>query len=113
MTSLKTTSDRKPLCIFDLLVLVAVSALPMAGALPPSDAIVLVLLMLPLGFVLWWLPGLGGRGHWPDLLILPAFMALTFIYIMLSLITFIRDPTAAVSLIGAQLIAMIYVTFRS
>jgi hypothetical protein len=94
------------------MVLVAASALPLAGARPPSGAVGLVVVMLAVGILLWWLPMLGGRGSWPDLLILPAFMTLTVFYLFLSVCAFLCDPAAAVSVIGAQLIALIYVSFR-
>jgi len=112
MTFPKTTLSRNPPRILDLVVLVAVSAPPMAGARPPSVAAGFAVLMLAVGFLLWWLPWLGGQGTWPDLLILPAFMMLTFIYLFLSIGTFLCDPEAAVSVVGAQLIALVYVSFR-
>jgi hypothetical protein len=113
MTFPHTTSSRNPLSILDLMVLVAVSALPLAGIRPPSDAAGFAAVMLPVGFLLWWLPGLGGQGRWTDLLILPVFMAMTLFYLFLSMAAFLCDPGAAVSVIGAQLIALIYVSFRS
>jgi hypothetical protein len=112
MTFPDTTSSRNPPRILDLVVLVAVSALPMAGARPPSGATGFSVAMLPVGFLLWWLPWLGGRGRWPDLLILPAFMTLTLFYLFLSIGAFLCDPEAAVSVLGAQLIALVYVSFR-
>jgi hypothetical protein len=108
----KTTLSRNPPRIVDLAVLVAVSALPMAGARPPSIAAGLAVLVLALGFLLWWLPWLGGSGKWADLFILPAFMMLTFVYLFLSIGTFLCDPEAAVAVVGAQLIALVYVAFR-
>jgi hypothetical protein len=45
-------------------------------------------------------------------LILPAFMMLTFVYLFLSIGAFLCDPAAAVSVVGAQLIALVYVSFR-
>ena len=84
----------------------------MAGARPPSDAAELMVVMLTVGFLLWWLPTLGGRGSWPDLLILPAFITLTLLYLLLSIGAFVCDPVAAVSVIVAQLIALVYVSFR-
>jgi hypothetical protein len=112
MTFPHTSSSRNPPRILDLVVLVAVAALPMAGARPPSVAAGFAVLMLSVGFLLWWLPWLGGRGKWPDLLILPTFMTLTVFYLFLSIGAFLCDPEAAVSVIGAQLIALIYVSFR-
>ncbi len=112
MTFPKTTLGRNPPRILDLVVLVAVAALPMTAVRPPSVAAGFAALMLPLGFLLWWLPRIGGRGWWPDLLTLPAFMTLTFVYLFLSIGAFLCDPEAAVSVVGAQLIALVYVSFR-
>jgi hypothetical protein len=113
MTFPHTTSRRSPLCIVDLLVFIAISALPLAGARPPSGAGGFAAVMLALGLLLWWLPRLGGRGSWADLFILPAFMALSLFYLFLAMVAFLCDPGAAVSVIGAQLIALVYVSFRS
>jgi hypothetical protein len=107
-----TRSSRNPPRILDLVVLVAVSALPMAGARPPSGATGFSVVMLPVGLLLWWLPWLGGRGRWPDLLLLPAFITLTLFYLFLSVGAFLCDPGAAVSVVVAQLIALVYVSFR-
>src|SRR5262249_3349030 len=112
MTFPRTTSSRNPPRILDLVVLVAVSALPMAGARPPSGAAGFMVVMLPLGVLLWWLPCLGGRGRWPDLLMLPAFMTLTVFYVFLAIGAFLCDPQAAVSVVVAQLIALVYASFR-
>src|SRR3954447_2780484 len=112
MTFPHTTSWRNPPRLLDLMVLVALSSLPLAGARPPSDAAAFAVVMLAVGCLLWWLPMLGGRGSWPDLLILPAFMALTLLYLFVSLVAFFCDPVAAVSVVGAQVIALVYVTFR-
>lgn len=108
----KTSLSRNPLRILDLLVLVAVAALPIAGARPPSVAAGSAVLMLTVGLLLWWLPEFGGRGTWPDLFILPAFMTLTLFYLFVSIGTYVCDPEAAVSVVGAQLIALVYVSFR-
>jgi hypothetical protein len=108
-----TTSRGHPLRIHDLLVLVALSALPMAGARSPSGVAGFAAVMLALGLLLWWLPRLGGRGQWTDLFILPAFMGLTFFYLFLSMVIFFSDPNAAISIVGAQLIALVYVSFRA
>src|SRR4051812_7877334 len=86
MTFPHTTSSRNPPRVLDLVVLVAIAALPMAGARPPSGAAVFAVVMVPVGFLLWWLPWLGGRGRWPDLLILPAFMTLTLFYLFLAIL---------------------------
>jgi hypothetical protein len=112
MTFPHTTSSRNPPRILDFMVLVAIAALPMAGARPPSDTAAFAVVMLLVGFLLWWLPWLGGRGRWPDLLILPAFISLTVFYLFLSIGAFLCDPGASVSVIGAQLIALVYVSFR-
>src|SRR4051794_38461226 len=107
-----TTSRRNPPRLLDLVVLVAISALPLAGARPPSGATAFAVVMLAVGVVLWWLPWIGGRGRWPDLLILPSFMGLALFYLFLSLGAFFCDPVAAVSVVAAQLIALVYVSFR-
>ncbi len=108
----KTTLRSNPPRILDLLVLVAVAALPVAGTRPPSVAAGSAVLVLAVGLLLWWLPGLGGRGTWPDRLILPAFMMLTFVYLFLSIGIYVSDPAAAVSVVLAQLVALVYVSFR-
>jgi hypothetical protein len=108
-------SARKPLYLFDHMVLIAVSALPLVAVSPPHDpaAVGLAAIMLLLGYLLWWLPGLGARGRWHDPLVLPAFMALTVVYLLLAFIAFSCDPDSAVLIIAAQLIALVYVSFRT
>jgi hypothetical protein len=107
-------SARKSLRIHDLLVLIAVSALHLTAICPPHhpETVGLSLAMLLVGYLLWRLPELGGRGRWHDLLALPAFMALILIYFVLAFIHLFCDPTAAVVVIVAQSIALVYMSFR-
>jgi hypothetical protein len=115
MTFPSVAPARRSPTILDHLVLIAVFALPMLAARTAhsSDMIELSLIMLLLGYLLWWLPGLGTRGRWHDILVLPAYMALTMVDLVLAFIAIICDPDAAVLVIGAQLIALVYVSFRS
>jgi|GEM_PF-5336029 len=97
-----------------IVVLVAIAALPLAASRPP-DALPefgLSLFMILLGCLLWWLPTLGSR--WKlGAIVLPAFMTLTGLYLCIIIIAFANAPKAVILIIVAQLIALIYVSFRA
>jgi hypothetical protein len=107
-----TSSPRKPLCIVDLMVYTAICALPLAGLHPSFRAVGVTAILLFLASVLWWLSGLGGRVRWLDYLALPVFLALALVYLFLILIVFCGEPGVALSVLGAQVIAMMYASFR-
>ena len=77
------TIRRRPLSIFDHLILVVVAALPMAafhhaagsGSRFAPQAIGLAAVMLAVGYFLWWLPRISARGGVLSALALPAFIA--------------------------------------
>ncbi|WP_422924334.1 hypothetical protein [Singulisphaera sp. PoT] len=107
------TTRRSSPKIGDLMVLVAIAALPLAGS-QPTDALptfgfsaTLVLL----GGLLWWLPIQGGRWKLGAML-LPAFMALAMLYLFMAILAFAWAPKAAALMIFSQLITLIYVSFR-
>jgi hypothetical protein len=108
------TTRRRSLCVFDLLVLVFVCALPLAGISPPSapGAPGLSTALLFVGYLLWWLPGLGVRRGRIAPLVLPIFVGLAFLYLMVLILAFLLDPTLAILVLASQLIAMLYTAFR-
>lgn len=108
------STARRPLAIYDLMVLVAISTLPLTAMSPPRapGTASAALFMLGVGLVLWWLPKVGVRGSWACSLALPAFMLATCLYLLLSLVIFFCDPAAAILVIGSQLLVLLYVSFR-
>src|SRR5215212_5158055 len=103
-------SGRRPLTILDLLVVIAIASLPLAALHPPTarDMAGLSAIMLGLGGLLWWLPGNAARRRALEPLVLPAFVALAFGYLVLFFIASACDPHGAALVIGAQLAALIY-----
>jgi hypothetical protein len=114
------TTRVKPLRIFDHIVLVVVAALPLAafhhatesGSRYAPQAIGLSAVMLAVGYFLWWLPRIGARGGVLSALALPAFIALTVVYLYLAFVCYFTDPHATALVVVAQLIALIYITLR-
>jgi hypothetical protein len=114
MPATNAVSGHKRFFIVDHMVLVAVSALPLTAlhTRRTYEAFGLSLMMLLLGYLLWLLPGLGMRQRWHDALVLPAFMALTLAYLFLAFVAFFGDPGSAVLVITAQLLTLVYASFR-
>ena len=114
------TIRRRPLSIFDHLILVVVAALPMAafhhaagsGSRFAPQAIGLAAVMLAVGYFLWWLPRISARGGVLSALALPAFIALTVVYLYLAFVCYFTDPHATALVVVAQLIALISITLR-
>jgi hypothetical protein len=112
---------RKPLRILDHLVLIGVAALPLAafhrvavsGSRLAPQAIGLAIVMLAVGYFLWWLPRIGARRGALGVLALPAFIALTVVYLYLAFLCYFTDPEATALVVVAQVIALIYITLRS
>jgi hypothetical protein len=111
------TSRKKSLTILDLMVVVGISALPMA-ALGASGrnavAIPLSVFLMVTGYVLWWLPALAApeRRRWLDVIALPVYMGLCAAYLLATLLTWYFAPYAVVMVIAAQVIAFVYLSFR-
>lgn len=108
------SAGRPRLTVLDLMVAVAIGALPAAAVAPPRAPEIagLAMLMLALGGSLWWLSGLGGRTRRLDPLILPALFALTMVYLVLCCIAFACDPGPATLILGGQVVALVYAAFR-
>src|SRR5215212_2467070 len=107
-------SGRRPLTILDLLVVIAIASLPLAALHPPTapDMAGLSAMMLGLGGLLWWLPGLAARRRALEPLVLPAFVGLTVVYLVVFSIASACDARGAALIIGAQLVAMVYASLR-
>jgi hypothetical protein len=108
----QTSSPRKPFCIVDVMVYTAVCALLLAGLHPSFDAVGVAVLLLTLGSLLWWLSWVGASVPWLDFLVLPIFLALALVYMFLILVVFCGLPELALSVLLAQVIAMIYASLR-
>ncbi len=107
------TSKRQTLSIFDLMVLVAIAALPLAGS-RSSQTLYTFSFSLPLflvGGVLWWLPRLGSRSRLGPL-VLPVFVAVAVLYLLFAFVAFVWSPDLTILIISTQLLALIYVSFR-
>jgi hypothetical protein len=122
------TSRRRPLTLLDLMVVVLISALPLAAvplwissdpAAPvprpggPEAAVFMAVLLLA-GYGLWWLSELAARGRprWVVPVALSALVVLTPVYLFMSVLAFLFAPAAASLTLVAQLIAPLYVAFR-
>jgi hypothetical protein len=108
----QTSSRRRPLCIVDLMVYTAVCALPLAGLDSSFRSAGVTTILLLLAALLWSLAELGGRVWWLDFFALPAFLALALVYLFLILVVYCAEPGVALSVLGTQVIAMLYASFR-
>jgi hypothetical protein len=94
------------------MVYTAICALPLAGLHASFRAAGVTAILLILASLLWWLAELGGRVRWLDCLALPVFLALALVYLFLILVVFCGEPGVALSVLGAQVSAMMYASFR-
>lgn len=108
------TSARRPLTIGDILIVVAIAALPLAAVGPsaPAERVPLAMLMLVLGGLLWWMPGLAARYRRLEPLVLPLFILLATLDLAAISIAFVCDAHGAALLIWGQVAALLYVSFR-
>lgn len=114
MTFPEVSARRPRPRIIDLIVMVAIAALPAAAVAPPRapETAGLALIMLGVGALLWGLSGLAGRARWIDSLALPALFSLTCAYIVLCCVAFVSEPRAAALILAAQVAALLYASFR-
>jgi hypothetical protein len=112
----QVAARRRTLTIFDHLMVIAIASLPLAAFRETwkPGAVALSLVLLLVGYLLWWLPGLGVRTRrpWIDSLVLPAFMTLMMGYVFLAFLAFFHDPHATAFMVAAQLMALVYVSVR-
>jgi hypothetical protein len=108
----ETSAPRESVCIVDLMVYTAICALPLAGLHPSFRAAGVSVILLVLASLLWWLAEVGGRVRWLDCLALPVFLTLALVYLFLILVVFCAEPAVALSVLGAQVSAMMYASFR-
>ena len=105
----------------DLMVVVVVTALPLAGAVAPtatrvSPAVVAALeaALLAGGHLLWWLPGLAAlkRWRWLEVVVLPVYMALAVVLTGLGAVAIAVCPASVVLVAAAYGVTLIHLEFR-